>query len=90
MNCALSETTCLDWKKQHDKYMDDKIQKIVNLIQESDLDQTIKDILIRDLQTEGLTDFLREQIRAYCLEGIKIIDQRLEEAQKALETENPA
>lgn len=71
--------------------MDDKIQKIVNLIQESDLDQTIKDILIRDLQTEGLTDFLREQIKAYCLEGIKRIDAQIEEAQKVLEDlENPA
>ena len=38
--------------------MEDKIQKVVDLIQQSDLDQTIKDILIRDLQTEGLTDFL--------------------------------
>ena len=74
--------------------MEEKIQKIVNLIQASDLDQTIKDILIRDLQSEGLTDFLREQIKAYCLEGIKIIDQRMEEAKVALEsstdTENPA
>lgn len=71
--------------------MDDKIQKIVNLIQESDLDQTIKDILIRDLQTEGLTDFLREQIRAYCLENIKLLDDRIVEAKKALATdENPA
>lgn len=71
--------------------MDDKIQKIVELIQESDLDQTIKDILIRDIQTEGLTDFLREQIKAYCLEGIKRLDSRIEEAKKALEeTENPA
>ena len=71
--------------------MEDKIKKVVDLIQQSDLDQTIKDILIRDLQTEGLTDFLREQIRAYCLEGIKIIDQRLEEAKSALEKEeNPA
>jgi hypothetical protein len=71
--------------------MDDKIQKIVHLIQQSDLDQTIKDILIRDLQTEGLTDFLREQIRAYCLEGIKRLDVSLEEARAALEnTENPA
>ena len=75
--------------------MNDKIQKVVDLIQESDLDQTIKDILIRDLQTEGLTDFLREQIRAYCLEGIKRLDARIEEAKKALEaaenseTENP-
>lgn len=74
--------------------MEDKIQKIVDLIQQSDLDQTIKDILIRDLQSEGLTDFLREQIKAYCLEGIKILDQKMKEAQKALEsstdTENPA
>ncbi len=73
--------------------MDDKIQKIVNLIQQSELDQTIKDILIRDLQTEGLTDFLREQIKAYCLEGLKRLDITFEEAKKALEeetTENPA
>lgn len=74
--------------------MDDKIQKVVDLIQASELDQTIKDILIRDLQTDGLNDFLREQIKAYCLEGIKIIDQRMEEAKAALETptdtENPA
>ncbi len=74
--------------------MDDKIQKIVHLIQESELDQTIKDILIRDLQTEGLTDFLREQIRAYCLENLKLIDERMAAAKKALEEteniENPA
>jgi hypothetical protein len=74
--------------------MDEKIQKIVNLIQQSDLDQTIKDILIRDLQTEGLTDFLREQIKAYCLEGIKRLDVQIEEARKVLEetesVENPA
>lgn len=71
--------------------MDDKIQKIVHLIQQSDLDQTIKDILIRDLQSEGLTDFLREQIKAYCLEGIKRLDVQIEEARKVLENgENPA
>ena len=71
--------------------MDDKIkiQKIIDLIQQCPLDQTIKDILIRDLQADGLTDFLREQIKAYCLEGIKQIDSRIEEAKKVLE-ENPA
>lgn len=37
--------------------MDDKTQNIIHLIQQSALDQTIKDILIRDLETEGLTDF---------------------------------
>ncbi|MDQ3018310.1 MAG: hypothetical protein M3Q64_00330 [bacterium] len=71
--------------------MDDKTQKIVHLIEASALDQTIKDILIRDLQTEGLTDFLREQIKAYCLEGIQNIDARIEAGRKALDesTENP-
>ena len=56
--------------------MDEKIQSIIHLIQQSPLDQTIKDILIRDLQTEGLTDFLREQIKSYCLEGIKELDEK--------------
>lgn len=69
--------------------MDDKIQAIVNLIEQSPLDQTIKDILIRDLKVEGLNDFLKEQIKAYCLEGIKQIDAQIEEAKKILE-ESPA
>ena len=73
--------------------MDDKIQSITNLIQRSALDQTIKDILIRDLQTEGLTDFLREQIKAYCLEGIKKLDEDIEKTKALLEKpvdDNPA
>ncbi len=69
--------------------MDEKIQNIIYLIEQSPLDETIKNILIRDLQTEGLTDFLREQIKAYCLEGLKQIDDRIEEAKKNL-NENPA
>lgn len=73
--------------------MDDtqKIEEIVHLIQESDLDQTIKDILIRDVKSEGLTDYIREQIRAYCVEGIKKIDARIEAAKQLLQTsQNPA
>lgn len=75
--------------------MDDKIIAIIDLIQKSPLDQTIKDILIRDLQNDGLNDFLREQIRAYCLEGIKQLDAQMLKAKAALEepdnsTENPA
>ena len=73
--------------------MDDKIQSIIHLVQQSPLDQTIKDILIRDLQTEGLTDFLREQIKAYCLDGIKQLDDNIAKAKKILESkaqENPA
>ncbi len=69
---------------------DEKIQKIINLIQISELDQTIKDILIRDLQTDGLNDFMREQIKAYCLEGLKKIDAEIEAAKKILEEQNPS
>lgn len=73
--------------------MTEQIQDIIHLIEQSPLDQTIKDILIRDLQQEGLTDFLREQIRAYCLEGIQYADEQITRAQAALETpkdQNPA
>lgn len=76
--------------------MDEKIEKITHLIEQSDLDRTIKDILIRDLQNEGLTDFLREQIKAYCEEGIKRLGVKIEEAEAALasqpdsNTENPS
>ncbi len=74
--------------------MDEKVQKIIILIKSSALDQTIKDILIRDLQSEGLTDFLREQIKVYCLDGLKKLDAAKQEAMRILEekqnTENPA
>lgn len=73
--------------------MDDKVQNIIYLIEQSELDQTIKDILIRDLQTDGLTDFLREQIKAYCVQGLKQIDERMEKAKQSLEqpsNQNPA
>ena len=65
--------------------MEEKIKKIVYLIQISDLDQTIKDILVRDLQSQGLTEFLREQIRAYCLDGLRKMDVQTEEAKQILE-----
>ena len=63
---------------------DQKIQKIIELINKTSLDQTIKDILVRDLKSEGLTEFLREQIKAYCLEEIKTIDEVIEEAKQIL------
>ena len=62
----------------------EKIDKIIQLITASDLDQTIKDIIIRDLRAEGLTDFLREQILAYCLEGIKKDTADIEQAKNLL------
>lgn len=65
--------------------MDEKILKLIHMIEQSELDETIKNILIRDLQNDGLTDFLKEQIKAYCLDGIKKIDEETEAAIKALE-----
>jgi len=65
--------------------MNDQVEKIISLIQASALDQTIKDILIRDLKTEGLTEFLKEQIKVYCLEGLKLLDEAKKEALQLLE-----
>lgn len=60
--------------------MPSDINKIIELIQKSALDKTIKDILIRDLKTDGLTDFLKEQIKAYCLEARKELREEYQSA----------
>jgi hypothetical protein len=65
--------------------MDQSIKDIVALIKASELDGTIKNILIRDLEAEGLTDFLREQIKAYCLEGIKRANDQISRAKKLID-----
>ncbi len=70
--------------------MNHDINKIIQLIQKSCLDQTVKDILIRDLEKDGLTDFLKEQINAYCDEGISKIDKELGETEKLLNTQTSA
>ena len=69
--------------------MEENIKALIELIQQSPLYQTVKDILVRDLQSEGLTDFLKEQIKAYCLEGIEKLDKKIEETDKLLNT-NPS
>ncbi len=67
--------------------MNDKLQKVIQLVQNSQLDQTIKDILVRDLTTDGLegNEFLKEQIKAYCLSEVEKIDAEIEEVQKILD-----
>lgn len=67
--------------------MSDKLQKVIQLVQNSNLDQTIKDILVRDLQTEGLENnaFLKEQIKAYCLSEITKIDAEIEAVKQILD-----
>ncbi|MEK7617905.1 MAG: hypothetical protein AAB410_02060 [Patescibacteria group bacterium] len=62
-----------------------KIEKIIYLIEHSGLDPTIQEILIRDLKTEGLTDFLKEQIHVYCVQGLKILDEKMNSAVRDLE-----
>ncbi len=61
--------------------MNEKINllQIIEVIEGSELDSTIKEILIRDLKSEGLTEFLREQIIAYCDKAINLIDERLDD-----------
>lgn len=49
---------------QNNQETKDAIDTVLN----SRLDQTIKDILIADLSREGLTPFLKEQIKNYCNE----------------------
>lgn len=65
--------------------MDENLKKVIALVQKSDLDQTIKDILVRDLSQDGLNDFMKEQIKAYCLSEIEKIDAEIEEVKKILD-----
>ena len=73
--------------------MTDKIQKIIALVKKSSLDDTIKDILVRDLEKDGLNDFVKEQIKAYCLEERNKLNAEEAEALRILEEksgqENP-
>lgn len=60
------------------------IADVCFLIEKSDLDQTLKDILVRDINENGLDDFLIEQVKAYCDANKKFVDERLQRAQSAL------
>ena len=59
--------------------MKDKItaQELIQLVEQSELDQTIKDILIRDIRSEGVNEFLVDQVLAYCDNAIEIINKKL-------------
>ena len=69
--------------------MEKDINVIIQLVENSCLDQTVKEILIRDLKKEGLTDFLKEQIQAYCMDGIEKIDKQVVEIDQLL-NKNPS
>ena len=70
--------------------MDEQLQRLIDLIQKSELDQTIKDILVRDLEADGLNDFMKEQIRAYCLDEIKKIDTQIDDIKQMLGEQTPS
>lgn len=59
--------------------MTDKINidEIIKAIELSDLDPVIKDILIRDIKSFGINDFIKEQLSAYCDKAAALIEERL-------------
>lgn len=59
-----------------------QLEKIIQIIQSSSLDQTIKDIFIRDLQSEGLTEYTKEQLLAYCSIAEEELERQLAEAEQ--------
>lgn len=51
-------------------------ETLVALVEKSDLDPAIKEILIRDIKKEGVSDFLIEQVLAYCDKAIDVLKQK--------------
>lgn len=64
--------------------MDQKIssEELVGIIEKSGLDNTIKTILIRDIKSEGVTEFLLDQVLAYCDNAIDVLKGRLKDTVK--------
>ncbi|MEK7161931.1 MAG: hypothetical protein AAB729_04565 [Patescibacteria group bacterium] len=58
------------------------VEELVGIIEQSALDNTIKTILIRDIKSEGVTEFLLEQVIAYCDNAIDILKGRLKDRAK--------
>ena len=58
------------------------VDRLVELVNQSELDPTIKEILIRDIKSNGATEFLLEQIIAYC-------DNAAAEIRNSLKNSNP-
>jgi hypothetical protein len=54
-----------------------KIEEVIKAIEHSDLDPVIKDILIRDIRSFGINDFIKEQLSAYCDKAAALIEERL-------------
>lgn len=51
-------------------------EDLIAIVEESGLDPTIKEILIRDIRKEGVNDFYVEQVMAYCDKAIDVLQHR--------------
>ncbi len=58
------------------------VEELVGIIEKSGLDNTIKSILIRDIKSEGATEFLVEQVIAYCDNAIDVLKNKVKEQSK--------
>ena len=52
--------------------------ELIEIVEKSDLDPTIKQILVRDIKNEGVSEFLVEQVLAYCDNAIAVLKGRIE------------
>ena len=56
--------------------------ELIKIVQKSELDPTIKNILIRDIRNEGVNEFLLEQVIAYCDNAIESLKGKLNQDQQ--------
>ncbi len=51
-------------------------EELVSIVEKSTLDQTLKQILIRDIKAEGVNDFYIDQVMAYCENAIEALKDK--------------
>jgi hypothetical protein len=51
-------------------------KELIAIIQQSNADPTVKEILIRDIKEGGVTDFLIDHVVAYCDKAIAELSKR--------------
>ena len=51
-------------------------KELIAIIEQSEADSTVKDILIRDIKSTGVTDFLVEHVAAYCDKAIAELNKK--------------
>lgn len=53
------------------------VEELIGIVKASTLDQTLKDILIRDIRKEGVNEFYIDQVLAYCENAIAVLKDKL-------------